>query len=386
MRERANRRVSNGAKPGLGRAMGWVLSAGLAAAPGGAAALGISGAALWAGTASAQVLEPERGTPPGARPAASIEIESTVLDVGTMFDTDSSVTRTVRFRNTGTAPLEILNVSASCGCTAGKPDKQVYQPGESGQFEITFNPRGRTGQQRTSVTIRSNDPQRPVQTINVVAYVNRQWIIEPALLNFQRIPKGQGGSQVVTITGRGEGFFIDRMLLADNSPFSAQMLGTEIVEIGGEIMTRVSIEVTLDKNVKIGQHNDRLRLRTSETDKPEIEVALVSSVLGELVASPERVTLRGAQAGRPFTSQFRLMHRGREDFRLLDASVTVNGVFEEEPTVVVQAAPEGGYRIILNGVAPETERFIRGEVILKTNVEGEEEIRVTFLGNVMPRR
>jgi len=57
------------------------------------------------------------------------------------------------FKNTGTAPVEITEVKNSCGCTAAKPGKLTYQPGESGAIEGSFTVGKRIGKQKVTVTV-----------------------------------------------------------------------------------------------------------------------------------------------------------------------------------------------------------------------------------------
>jgi len=60
--------------------------------------------------------------------------------------------------NSGGDLLRIEDVRASCGCTAGKPDKTELKPGESTKLEVTFNSKGRRGIQQQRVTVNTNDP------------------------------------------------------------------------------------------------------------------------------------------------------------------------------------------------------------------------------------
>ncbi len=60
--------------------------------------------------------------------------------------------------NSGGDLLRIEDVRASCGCTAGKPEKTELKPGESTKLEVTFNSKGRRGLQQQRVTINTNDP------------------------------------------------------------------------------------------------------------------------------------------------------------------------------------------------------------------------------------
>jgi hypothetical protein len=61
-----------------------------------------------------------------------------------------------RFKNSGTAPLVITNVSASCGCTVPEKPEQPIKPGETGFIKAKFNTDKRPGESSKSVTVSSN--------------------------------------------------------------------------------------------------------------------------------------------------------------------------------------------------------------------------------------
>lgn len=65
------------------------------------------------------------------------------------------------FQNTGKAALRITSVKASCGCTASKPNKEEFAPGEAGYITASFNSRGRGGKQLKTITVETNDPKNP---------------------------------------------------------------------------------------------------------------------------------------------------------------------------------------------------------------------------------
>lgn len=62
--------------------------------------------------------------------------------------------------NSGKSDLHIRKVSASCGCTAVQPAKNVIAPGESVDIKTVFNSAGKTGNQNKTVTIITNDPKK----------------------------------------------------------------------------------------------------------------------------------------------------------------------------------------------------------------------------------
>ena len=61
-----------------------------------------------------------------------------------------------RFKNTGTAPLVVTNVSASCGCTVPEKPEQPIRPGETGFIKAKFDSDKRPGETMKTVTVTSN--------------------------------------------------------------------------------------------------------------------------------------------------------------------------------------------------------------------------------------
>lgn len=62
------------------------------------------------------------------------------------------------FKNTGTKPLVITNVSASCGCTVPEKPEAPIAPGEEGVIKAEFNSSGRVGMASKYVNVTCNTP------------------------------------------------------------------------------------------------------------------------------------------------------------------------------------------------------------------------------------
>lgn len=90
--------------------------------------------------------------------AAVLSFDKTIHNFGTI-QSGKAVTHTFRFKNTGQSPLIIKNAKASCGCTVPKWPKEPIHPGGEGAIDVTFNSKGKSGNQHKSVTITANtDP------------------------------------------------------------------------------------------------------------------------------------------------------------------------------------------------------------------------------------
>jgi hypothetical protein len=87
---------------------------------------------------------------------AEITFEDSQHDFGTVREEGGPVTHEFVFTNTGSEPLVISGVRASCGCTTPSWSKDPIPPGESGSITAQYNPLNRPGAFRKTVTVTSN--------------------------------------------------------------------------------------------------------------------------------------------------------------------------------------------------------------------------------------
>lgn len=103
--------------------------------------------------------------------APRLQLDKTLHDFGSTKEGNMVETEFV-ITNTGKSELNIRKTKANCGCTVSTPEKDMLQPGESSKIKVTFNTTGRQGNQYKTVTIFSNDPTAPTQTITIKGKVN----------------------------------------------------------------------------------------------------------------------------------------------------------------------------------------------------------------------
>lgn len=84
-----------------------------------------------------------------------MDFEETVYDFGTIKEGEV-VKHVFKFENTGTSPVILSQVSASCGCTTPKFTTTPVLPGKVGEIAVEFNSDGQVGQQQKIITIASN--------------------------------------------------------------------------------------------------------------------------------------------------------------------------------------------------------------------------------------
>jgi len=95
------------------------------------------------------------------------------------------------FRNTGEDPVVILDIKHSCGCMTEDLDKEVYEPGESGEIRVAMDLDGLRGEQVKTVSVyTSENPQTP-RMLTFITDVPARYKVRPGILawKFRAEPK-----------------------------------------------------------------------------------------------------------------------------------------------------------------------------------------------------
>lgn len=112
-------------------------------------------------------------TPEEYAKAPKLQIAETNYDFGNIKQGEK-VTKDFIITNTGKSDLNIRMTRATCGCTASEPEKSDLAPGESSKIKVTFDSKGRSGEQKKTVMVYSNDPVNPTQKIAIKAWIDSE--------------------------------------------------------------------------------------------------------------------------------------------------------------------------------------------------------------------
>lgn len=91
-----------------------------------------------------------------AQSSPTIQWDKTQHDFGSFKEESGPQTATFTFTNTGSSPIALSSVRASCGCTATDYSKEPVQPGAKGFVKATYNPANRPNKFNKSVTVTAN--------------------------------------------------------------------------------------------------------------------------------------------------------------------------------------------------------------------------------------
>ena len=144
---------------------------------------------------------------------ANVSFDFEVHNFGKIKEVDGPVAVKFQFTNTGSQPLLIKGVRASCGCTSPDWSKEPILPGKTGFVSATYNPKNRPGPFSKTVTVSSNastptkvltikgNVEPKPQTLEDVYRYNmgNKIRLKTNHMSFARVVKDKTGSQQVEI-------------------------------------------------------------------------------------------------------------------------------------------------------------------------------------------
>lgn len=341
-------------------------------------------AALGAGApVSAQLPQPDMdgsAQAPLVAPSPSLVFPVIEHDFGQIFE-NGPVEFSFPFTNKGDGKLVITKAKGSCGCTVPDLAKREFNAGEGSIISVRYDPHGRSGKQRQTITVESNDPDNPIIQLAISATVKQLVAVEPKLVNFAQVPKGESPSTVLTVTGLTEDFEATLATLNDER-FEVKILDTIEIDVDGEKLRQSQIEVSLKESAKVGQLQDTLTIRTNDPRMPLVSVPVAGIIMGDIDVLPARLPLGLLRTAQPFSKEVRIGNRANKPFKITKVEFTqiTNGVVLEHTLKPAPESPETAYMLMVTGTAPATAGVMRGEVVVYTDVKGEERVTIPIYG------
>jgi len=346
----------------------------------------IAAAALTFGLASAPALaqfESMDSNILAVEKKSALEILKTTYDMGTVMQTDRPEFD-FQFKNTGNATLEIIRVQSTCGCTVPELDKKIYAPGESGKIHVKYDPTGKLGTQHKQLRVFSNDPANPDIALTVQANVEPVIFMDPKVVNFVQIGKGEVKTLTIKVTGRAKNFAASLATVGRGDLFSIKVLPAIPVKLNDKEMQESTIEITLLGNSPVGRLADTLSIRTNDPIEPLVTCTISGFINGDLKAEPQVVAFGVVKPGDTFETEIKVINRGGKPFKISKVEVKQPNPIQLTLTATpVDPSNPTAYTIRATGIArAATERSntqpIQGQLVITTDVDREETIEVPF--------
>lgn len=195
---------------------------------------------------------------------AKIEISPSEVDYGKVWSGEKAE-KPVTIKNVGEAPLKILRVRASCGCTAAKPTKEILQPGETDILTVTYNTKKPAKTINQTVTLETNDPDQPTVRIPVRGEVNQLFEAAPTnMISFGRISVDSVDTKEIELTNSyNEKVKLELQPVADN------FIKVELIEV--EPGMKYKLKATTVPPLRQGGLSSNIVLKTSLDAAPTLD-------------------------------------------------------------------------------------------------------------------
>ncbi|OHE31581.1 MAG: hypothetical protein A3K40_08410 [Syntrophobacterales bacterium RIFOXYC2_FULL_60_23] len=206
---------------------------------------------------------------PAAAAAPQAAVPQTAFDFGKITE-DRPLTHTFVIRNTGTAPLQIVEVDPDCACTVPKYDRSIH-PGGEGGITLTIKPFSVLHRFKKETKVRLNDPDQPVLYLTMTGVAQPFIEIKPShIVRLRDVP----GDDV-----RGQVRFISNLL----TPFKITEYRTNIPDkieltLKPEVPDKVYVLEVRPKEQVSGAFAGVIELFTNSKERPR----LIVRVFGEI--------------------------------------------------------------------------------------------------------
>ncbi len=219
--------------------------------------------------------------------------------------------------------VHILGIASSCGCTAGKPAKDILASGESTYIDITMNTRKFSLLKETVVTVTFDQPLLAHVRIPVKAFINPEVLLNPGAAEFGQITKGTDASRKLAIAYAWRGTSAIKEAVSKNPNVVAQLVEAR----RDAAAIHYELHVTVKGTAPLGDLRDQVTLVTDNPNNPNIPVLVEARIDPEYAVSPELVSFGTLVPGERKT--LNIVARGKKPFLIekIESEKTA-GVFE----------------------------------------------------------
>lgn len=246
----------------------------------------IAGLLLAALVALPAAVAQETGAVGGANTAPKLVLSQDVWDFGMKWFGEPAAVE-VELRNEGTAPLEIVQVRSSCGCTVARPkdhnswNGMTIAPGAKEIMKLTYNTHKNKPKVSQKITIKSNDPDRPQVQLEVKGEIRQVYQFKPAqAITFTNIDRSTKTEQSITMTNNMEDEVQLKLRpLPDDAPFEVAI---EPIKEGREYKLTAKTRTPL----RTGSNRVAVILETGVEKMPTLTVPVTAFIRPDVSVSP----------------------------------------------------------------------------------------------------
>jgi thiol-disulfide isomerase/thioredoxin len=301
--------------------------------------------------------QPQQGTP-------KIVVAKPVHDFGE-FWSGTALRNVFVIKNEGAAPLEILKVRRTCGCTEAGAHPDKLAPGKSGEFPFSLDSTKVKGKFNKEIKIETNDPSNPTTTLSLVGNCKHYVDVDKKVIHFKSVFGNEPVTQTAKITNNTD---VDLKLTLAPASEESKVKYELVEKVPGkefELVARVEPPYVPGTNVR-----EKVTLTTSIIKQRTIDIRVSATFPERLSVSPNPLSL--SPRPEPVTKQLLFRNEGPTSVKVLDA-----GVDDDKLTATVTEKRPGKEYVIRLDVPPNYTAPSEGRTLrVHTDDQEQPEIKV----------
>jgi hypothetical protein len=245
-------------------------------------------------------------------PAPVIHFEKTHHDFGRLHQSQK-VSHRYKVSNRGTAPLDIIKITPSCGCSYTIAGQWSLKPKENTFIEVGFDPAGMSGSVHKVVDVTSNDPANPKTRLSFEANVMKDIMPSTNYVNFTNVPRKALASSAIRLKSGNEQSIQVESALIPGTPF----ISCTPQKDGNDVLLNIKFDANqVPKNKYKG--SEILTVRTTNKSEPRLQFTIHWNLEAAIEASPSKIHWADTQ-GKELRASVQLTSASQRSFRILDA-------------------------------------------------------------------
>jgi len=313
-----------------------------------------------------------------------IQFETNFCDLGKL-TAPGKVSGVFKFKNIGTALLELAPPDTSCGCTAAKVVPDKLAPGQSGAINYTISLDHVMGQVQKQIMVHSNDPKTPEVDLTVQLDYTPLYELSPMVLRMS-LPADKDEADASFLITRND----SQPLALEKIVASQKWITAALDPSDPPQASSAHVNVTVHRpphppsmmiaNIQMWASN--------ELDRPVQTMFLSCDIQGELKATPAQIYWVIPDFGDSITNYpAQALTRTVELKSILDKPVKIEHVRSSIQGMNAQVTPtEAGklFKLIIK-FAELPREFTSGNVIIDTSSTSLPELKIPVVVSVTPR-
>lgn len=275
-------------------------------------------------------------------------------------------------------PIHISGWKAKCGCTQVEVGAREVPPGARTTVEAVLDTSRFQGYKASGVTLSIDRPAVRSIELDLSCFIQDEVVVEPGTVDFGEVRRGDAPEVILGLEYRGtrpdwrvvEMRTISGAVKARLEEIAREPAGT----------VRYRLVTTLNPaNLRNGDFRDEIRLRTNDSERPQIPLSVSAKVTSEVALAPAVLNLGDVRPGEKVERT--VLIRGRSPFQVTGATAKAGAIaLADDPAAGGEARPVHKLRVVLT--APSEAGAHHAILEIATDLPDEPPARLTAFANV----